>query len=237
MNYEGTIVIGDVHGLTNWQDIVNSHPNHRIVFLGDYCDPYECMEDEDVVDNLWNIISCKKLYPERIVLLLGNHDMHYLFDEEHFRCGSRFNPDLEERLHDMFELNRDLFVYAYQDGERLYTHAGMGAIWFRDVFGWEKAVTRDSLPEIARALNHPTKKQFKAMCMVGRARGGNHVYPGIFWADITEVSMPVRGIHQVVGHNQVDRPRTLKTYDDTSITFCDCLRFDEFLELKNPKKV
>jgi len=39
---KSTIAIGDIHGLTNWKDIVNDPKNEgcRFVFLGDYMDPY-----------------------------------------------------------------------------------------------------------------------------------------------------------------------------------------------------
>ncbi|MCD8262709.1 MAG: hypothetical protein LUD15_15580 [Bacteroides sp.] len=36
-----TIAIGDIHGLTTWKGIVEKHPDCKIVFLGDYLDPYE----------------------------------------------------------------------------------------------------------------------------------------------------------------------------------------------------
>lgn len=226
-----TVAIGDVHGLTNWQNIVEQHPEDKIVFLGDYCDPYGYIEDEDVVDNLWNILSFKKMNPGRVVLLLGNHDMHYIFDEEKFVQGTRFNPDLEETLHKLFTDNLEFFQYAYQDGEYLYTHAGLSAEWFRDDFGWKEKVTKESLAEIENALNHPTEEQFEAMAQVGMMRGGWNKNGGIFWADICEVSLPVTGLKQIVGHNQVDRPRTLSIDEKTSITFCDCLRYDEYLKI------
>ena len=35
------VVIGDVHGLTTWKDVVKNHRGSQFVFLGDYYDPYE----------------------------------------------------------------------------------------------------------------------------------------------------------------------------------------------------
>ena len=40
-NTKPIVVIGDVHGLTCWKDIVKVHKDSMFVFLGDYCDPYE----------------------------------------------------------------------------------------------------------------------------------------------------------------------------------------------------
>ena len=50
------IVIGDVHGRTSWKQIVDKHPGCRLVFLGDYCDPYEKIPGEAVLENLMEII-------------------------------------------------------------------------------------------------------------------------------------------------------------------------------------
>ena len=33
-------MIGDVHGLRTWEQVVKKHSNCKYVFLGDYNDPY-----------------------------------------------------------------------------------------------------------------------------------------------------------------------------------------------------
>ena len=76
-----TIAIGDIHGRKNWKKIVEEHPDDRIVFLGDYCDPYDQMRNFDVLNNLLDIIELKKKRKDDIILLLGNHDMHYIYDD------------------------------------------------------------------------------------------------------------------------------------------------------------
>ena len=70
-----TIAIGDVHGQDLWRDVVDAHPECRVVFLGDYLDPFFYMSKVRLLGNLREIIDFKRSRPEDTVLLLGNHDL------------------------------------------------------------------------------------------------------------------------------------------------------------------
>ena len=71
-----TVVLGDVHGLSRWKEIVNENPDCRYIFLGDYIDPYEPVPRALLLDNLNEIIQLKKEQPDHVILLFGNHDLH-----------------------------------------------------------------------------------------------------------------------------------------------------------------
>lgn len=221
---KNTIAIGDIHGRTNWKKIVEEHPDDRIVFLGDYCDPYEPMRNFNVLSNLLDIIELKTKRKDDIVLLLGNHDMHYLYDE--FSIGSRYNKGIAEPIKCLFEERREYFKFAYQEGDTLFTHAGVSILWWNKYF---KGKTGEAAPSIAEQLNNPTDEQLKAMFMVGYCRGGFSERGGIFWADLSETSDdPLNGIHQIVGHTQMMEIQTVSPSKDTSITYCDSLYRDEY---------
>ena len=74
------IVIPDVHGRKFWRDVVKGNEDERIIFLGDYLDPYseEGITPEDAYNELLDIIAFKKEHPDNVTLLLGNHDLGYL---------------------------------------------------------------------------------------------------------------------------------------------------------------
>ena len=89
------IVIPDVHGRLFWKEaIAAAKEDEKIIFLGDYLDPYSYEFEEDplmaqfaetyetrsnhVLNNFKEIIEFKRQNPDRVVLLLGNHDFHYL---------------------------------------------------------------------------------------------------------------------------------------------------------------
>lgn len=77
------LVIPDVHGLSFWKEPVNRYINEvdRVVFLGDYLDPYsdngESVDTDDIFGNLVEIVNVKLKHKEKVVLLIGNHDYHY----------------------------------------------------------------------------------------------------------------------------------------------------------------
>lgn len=221
-----TIAIGDIHGRKNWKKIVEEHPDDRIVFLGDYCDPYDERRNFDVLSNLLDIISLKRKRMDDIILLLGNHDMHYIYDS--FPVGTRYNHGIADLLKALFEDERKLFQFAYQEEKTLYTHAGVSNLWWNKYF---KGKTGEGAPSIAEQLNNPTDEQLKVMFQIGRSRGGCSECGGIFWAGLDETSNdPLTGRHQVVGHTRTECVRTKSLSKDTSITYCDCLYNDGYYQ-------
>ena len=225
------VVIGDVHGLTSWRDVVVSHPDARFVFLGDYCDSYRtetsAPTDEEVIDNFIDMIDFKKQYPERVTLLLGNHDLHYLLPDIP-KC-TRYNLGLSMMLNDLFEGNASLFERVYACNRLIFTHAGVLRSWFVDDFGGD--------------LSLPVDQQIKAcedpylLMQCSYVRGGLSNHGGIYWADKDEFLKAelLPGYIQIAGHNRV---RSIKVIGDSATTghliFCDSLYRDNYLVIDHP---
>ena len=76
---KGILIIPDVHGRDFWKEAVDNNKYDKIIFLGDYADPYdfEGITDEVTIENLKSIIAYKQQNPNKVILLLGNHDLHY----------------------------------------------------------------------------------------------------------------------------------------------------------------
>ena len=74
------LVIPDVHGRSFWKEAVDKHPTLPIIFLGDYLDPYarEHITPDEALANFKDIIAFKQANNERVTLLIGNHEIHYL---------------------------------------------------------------------------------------------------------------------------------------------------------------
>lgn len=219
------VVIGDIHGRNLWRQIVEEYPDAVIVFLGDYCDPYpdEGISQEEVIDNLERIVRFKIDNPERVVLLVGNHDWPLLFGG---RAGcSRHNPYLEEELKAVFRTHAALFQMAYEYSSLLFTHAGVVQYWFDEIFGG------DVRQSVAAQLNDPTAYglRFEDLYVGGRRRGGESPCGGILWADAGELSEPFADCLQIVGHNRVNSIFTSPSSPQSGIVFCDALRQREFL--------
>ena len=213
---KATIAIGDVHGLDLWRDVVEAHPECRVVFLGDYLDPYGYVHKGKLLDNLLAIMQLKRDRPEDVVLLLGNHDLHYFCEEA---CvGTRFDMEIAADASKLFLDNIHLFQYAFQYGEYLFTHAGVSQEWFDNDF------CGDAARPIADQLNNPAADQVPALLRVGSARGGRACDTGgIFWADKSELEEPLYGFTQIVGHNRVAEVTEHTGPGGGRIVFCDCL--------------
>lgn len=216
------VAIGDIHGLDDWRAIVQQHPDCLMVFLGDYLDPYSAITRRALLENLRAIIELKRSRPDDVVLLLGNHDMHYF--SPYARMGSRFDFEIRNEASSLFLDNIHLFQYAYQEENKIFTHAGISQWW------WQNDFHGDNTRPIAEQLNHPTEKQMSALCRVGYARGGRFGrHGGIFWADSSELRNPLHGYTQIVGHNPVPRITVCESEEGTKIVFCDSLPYGNYL--------
>jgi len=222
-----TIVFGDIHGLTCWKEVVNENPGCRYIFLGDYIDPYEPVARGLLLENLQEIMQLKKDQPDDVILLLGNHDLHYFFSE--VPMSNRFDIKIARKAATLFIDNFHLFMYAFQEEDLIFTHAGISHRWFiKDFKG-------DLSKNIAHQLNRPRPEQIAALCRCGDLRGGaSNTVGGIFWADKRELDEPLQGYKQFAGHNRVD-DICVHTHNGGQITFCDCLKHKKYLksDLKN----
>ena len=217
------VIIPDVHGRTFWREAVRTHPDDGFIFLGDYLDPYphEDISREDAFAGLLDIIDFKKRNPDRVTLLWGNHDLHYLYPE---MMGSRYDFGNAERNAHLFWDNQTLFKMAYETvagGRRfLFSHAGVGMGWISQSF--PGLTPEDLTAELFNDLvGYP--RFMKALEDVSSYRGGDKEYGSMIWADIHEQSDPDNqfpGVIQVFGHTLLGLPFN---YEDR-IYCLDCRR-------------
>lgn len=198
------ISVGDIHGRAYWKEI-NPTNYDKIIFVGDYCDSYT-HSDVEIQSNLLDIIDLKKKFPDKVVLLLGNHDIHYMFLSEGYE-GSGFRPSMAVNLNMIFRHHKDLFQIAFQIDNYLWSHAGVS-------FGWhdcnkkeiENIAERFETINLADTFNHMLlKSENRILQQIGRKRGGRYSFGGIVWADRSETrEQYIDGYHQIVGHTPIN---------------------------------
>lgn len=198
---ENVLFVPDVHGRPFWreaQDRVSEFD--QIIFLGDYMDPYP---EEDVpimadFQALEEIVAFKQAYPEKVTLLLGNHDTHYALD---LTPGDRFRPYRKRQFAAYFNKYMELFRLATVlnvDGVRcLVTHAGVHRDWYErhaEVIGELNAAN----------INRAGFADPAILDEAGRIRYGYHPSGSILWADLREFDnmVPFEGIFQIFGHTR-----------------------------------
>lgn len=222
------LVVPDIHGETFWKEPVQKYIDQvdRIVFLGDYLDPYpeegKDYSPQGLFDNLMDIIDLKRANMDKVVLLKGNHDQHYA--SEIFRdlaCGSRCDTINWGVYNAVFVRNQDLFKLAHLEKINelpyLFSHAGLTLFWINKVNSslWKLADNKISLADpgiIARIndLDDDGKGQ-EMLAVVGRYRFFLGAKSGsVLWADIEEHAIPdapkaygLNQVFQVFGHTRI----------------------------------
>lgn len=225
MNKIKYIVIPDVHGRDFWRDVVSEYiadNDIKFIFLGDYLDPYDYEEIDNEYQGLLDIIDYKKNYPDRFILLLGNHDLHYLTTEGR---GSRWDYLNSKRNEETFRNNLNLFAMTYSEeinGKKfLFSHAGILPGWLYKNASYFNLETPDDLSEfkindwtdipdfnIMLHSNDLHNKLFNSIGDVSYYRGGGSHFGSIVWADYHEHLRQedrIPGIIQVFGHTQQEK--------------------------------
>ena len=125
------IALGDTHGRDDWKVIVAKEEFDKVVFIGDYFDTHEGITAVQQIGNFKDIIAYKRAEPEKVVLLIGNHDFHYLPTSKHRYSGFQelHRVDIQELLVDA--LKDDLMQMCYKEEQTLFTHAGITKTWFK----------------------------------------------------------------------------------------------------------
>jgi predicted MPP superfamily phosphohydrolase len=241
MNKRRIISIGDLHGRDYWRELAlwdNPDKYDHIVFVGDYVDSFD-KSNVEILHNLIKIIEFKKKYPEKVILLLGNHDVDYMLAtspaEFAHRCTG-FRPEAFWDLKDMFRRNMRLFDVAFQIDNYIWTHAGIHAGWYE--YKIEKYIEIGD-ENLAYTLNRLFWTNHEMIFDNDIHRGGRQKYAGILWADkVLLITKPLKGYHQIFGHTAIDsikhyNKKNLSHLDEnTSITNIDCNANYDILEEK-----
>lgn len=232
--------IGDPHGFRIVEKIEELLKTHdKVVVTGDYVDHWT-RDAQEMMHNLIDLIQLKKKYPNRIVLILGNHDLPYYFlgdfNMYNLTMCTGHNIDAAVTLNIIYKDNIGLFQTAYQinDGENkyLWTHAGLSQHWMDTQYQYVKkrmySDVEDDFPDMADRLNAAFFMRVSQLFIVPRSRGGwGSAAGGPFWADKTDtLYRSAENFHQIVGHSKVKDILTARINTYTSITYTDVLDTD-----------
>jgi len=181
---------------------------------------------EDIKKTFEEIIDFKKKNMDKVVLIIGNHDAHYLYDE--IQPCTRYDRINGYIFQELYKQHKNLFQYAYQYKNKLFTHAGVSNSWV-DFFD-ETLISFGLKPDnsnIGEVINKMGEHKLsnKIINAAGKSRGGLSLYGGPTWAHITETDRDyLINFDQFVGHSMVNYIHTEKIPRiPGSITYCDVL--------------
>jgi hypothetical protein len=123
------IALGDIHGRSSWQMILDKENYDRCIFIGDYLDSREGLSAELQLKNLEAILEFKRQNPTSTTLLLGNHDYHYLLTNTERYSG--FQPEIQAEAAHLFQpaIDTGLIQPCLTVENLLFSHAGVTKTW------------------------------------------------------------------------------------------------------------
>jgi len=199
------VFIGDIHGRDTWKKIVNLEPNtDKFIFIGDYFDSFDISPVIQLF-NIKEIIQFKKDNPNNVILLIGNHDHHYIVNEKY----SGYNTAIQWDANLILKENKDLFQIAYQYNNIICSHAGLSPVWLNNnIPDWTKTNVIELLNELytykPNVFNFSTKTPYPNPY-------GDDATQGPLWIRPKSLMKANKGDDgfkknyiQVVGHTQQD---------------------------------
>lgn len=221
------IAIGDIHGRHSWAKIVAKEElsTDKIIFVGDYFDTFAKISPATQIENFEMILEYKRQFPDKVVMLLGNHDFHYIVDGEKY---SGYQDEAAEAIGAVVKAAIDTgdLVVAHQEGAFLFTHAGVSQTWAMNC-GIDM---NNPVEEINLLLEH-SKDSFR-FSRADSSGYGESIWQSPIWIrpDSLIKDMPP-GYTQVVGHST--QPKGIDLSRGDNLILIDTLGVDQYLIIED----
>jgi predicted phosphodiesterase len=192
------ITIGDIHGRDAWKDIVRSETFDKLIIIGDYFDSFEIWPHEQQ-ENFRDIITYKKANMNKVVLLFGNHEYHYLRGTD-----VRYNGYQEYSYIDYMEmldqaLAENLISMCFQHENLLFTHAGVTKTWCRNY----DIDLRGNIPNQINDLFKYQPQSFRFQPQNYFDKTGDSISQSPIWVRPESLQADaIDGFIQIVGHTR-----------------------------------
>lgn len=229
------VIIGDIHGRTNWKQIVEKEKDaDKFIFLGDYFDPYNwTLTLDDLVNNFDDIVKFKSDNPNKVILLIGNHDLA-AFDTNANKC--RYIDGTYEQVATIFfyGIKKNIFQLCYCINNKVIcSHAGFSKIWLENNnLILNEVILNDRFRQ--SVLNKTVVKDYDFSYGDGSIwpdMSGDNTWQSPLWIRPASLlkSTP-EGIIQVIGHTRI---RKNSPQDVEKILLADCLEHNEYYSYEN----
>ena len=224
------IVLGDIHGRDIWKKIIQNELDFDLViFIGDYFDSY----DIDIMTQMHNfrdIIAFRNENPDKVIMLLGNHDFHYTSGCIGNYSGFNYSTFYNMRLELDNLINNGTLLIAHQIENLLFTHAGV-----TKTFCKEQKIDTDNLVESLNdhLIFKPNTFNFK----VGSNNNvyGDDINQGPLWVRPNSLFEDGLDYIHIVGHTSGKNIIT-KIENNRGYVIVDCIGYGKYLELIIPDK-
>ena len=199
------IAIGDTHGKADWKKLADTQSFDKLIFIGDYFDSFSLSAAEQI-SNFLDIMVLKQVYPEKVILLFGNHDFHYLpIARQRGETYSGFQDNQAARIGELIVEHLKFLQMCYKEGDYLFSHAGVTHTWLNGA-GYQEG-------EVSSFINALFKTQPEKFLFNGWNPYGDNVTQSPIWvrpASLKKNAYKYETIKQVVGHTRVEKIEIIK---------------------------
>lgn len=193
------IIFGDIHGRPIWKDILNNTEYDQAIFVGDYFDSRDGINPNDQIDNFLEICD-KKMSDGNIIMLLGNHDFHYIFNEKYSGFQSTKQVDINIALIDNLDKIDICYVVDENDRNYLISHAGFTKTWLKKYLGNEN-FNKTVGPQVLKDFLLNNRSIFSFSENSEYSRYGDDITQSCIWVRPYSLSMDmIDDFIQIVGH-------------------------------------
>lgn len=203
------LIIPDVHGRNFWKEPCENWKD-KIIFLGDYHDPYgEYVDGEPTkAESLTNLKELVEFVDTRrkisdVICLLGNHDLSYF--NGNGKC--RFDYWKQNEIRFLIRILNPQLYYIYEDlttedpHKYLFSHAGITKDWL----DYNNLELKD--------LDNIDLTNLSALDHIPYSRGGYNKYGSCVWNSLEDfqVQNHYKDYYQIFGHTWGGRTEPLVT--------------------------
>ena len=222
------VALGDTHGRDTWEKIVGKNNDaDKIIFIGDYFDTHYDITTDQQIENFTKILEFKKNNMEQVVLLLGNHDFHYLKGAGEKYSGHDTFRALDINIVLQPAVDSGLVQMCFKHDKYVFTHAGVTNTWCATHgVNRQPHLLEDSINELFKT----NKYAFYFQMGYNYSQSGDDVTQSPLWVRLPSLFQDgLIGFRFVVGHT------TLKELTITeNVIGIDCLgTTGEYLIIEN----
>lgn len=239
------VIVSDPHNHIDKIDVIFKKENADInICLGDWYDSF--FYDESFhYENTTKYLMEKFLSDPKNYTLFGNHDLHYLYENDRTIC-SGYEEWKYNVIGDVLGKNRvsvrNKFHWFIVLDDILLTHAGLDSRLLppqiktnNDIFDYLDEQSNQASFKLISNGGH-------WFYQVGRSRGGMNKTGGIVWCDFDREFEPIEDLRQIVGHtnqwkNAVSKQHHLEGFVNIieANNICIDCNMNQYLTLTNGK--
>lgn len=228
------VAVGDTHGRLKWKEIVIKEADaDKFIFIGDYFDTRDGgYSGNKQIENFKDILTFKEAKPDKVILLTGNHDFHYIkrMYEQYSGYQKKYVDDISLLVESAIESRQ--MQMCYQHDNFLFSHAGLTKTWCGLTMGIYNININDVVIKTINDYLVYQPEVFKFSAGENIDMSGDDVTQGPIWVrPISLMKDMVDGVTCVVGHTPVKRVAI-----NPNLILIDCLgTSDDYLIIEDGK--